>query len=60
MMPFFDAMPARDLVPLIEPTPIRLRAHYRRAGELLRELARALNRDHTSLHAESGLPGAPA
>jgi PilZ domain len=49
-------MSARDLVPLIEPTPIRLRAHYRKAGELLRELARALNRGHTSLHGESGLP----
>ncbi len=49
-------MPARDLVPLIEPTPVRLRAHYRTAGGLLRELARAMNQDHTSLHAESGLP----
>jgi hypothetical protein len=49
-------MPARDLVPLIEPTPIRLRAHYRSAGGLLRELARAMNQDHTSLRGESGLP----
>ncbi len=49
-------MSARDLVPLIEPTPIRIRAYYRSAGGLLRELARALNQDHTSLRAESGLP----
>jgi hypothetical protein len=49
-------MPARDLVPLIEPSPIRLHAHYKNAGGLLRELSRAMNQDHTSLHAESGLP----
>jgi hypothetical protein len=49
-------MPARDLVPLIEPSAIRLRAHYRTAGGLLRELARAMNQDHSSLRAESGLP----
>ncbi len=49
-------MSARDLISLIEPTPIRLRAYYRSAGGLLRELARAMNQDHTSLRAESGLP----
>lgn len=49
-------MSTRELVPLVEPTPIRLRAYYRNAGGLLRELARALNQDHTSLRAESGLP----
>jgi len=49
-------MSDRDLVPLIEPTPIRIRAYYRSAGGLLRELARALNQGHTSLRAESGLP----
>ncbi len=49
-------MSTRDLVPLIEPTPIRIRAYYKSAGGLLRELARALNQDHTNLRAESGLP----
>ena len=42
--------------PLTEPPPIRLRAYYRNAGALLRELSRALNRGRTLLRAESGLP----
>jgi hypothetical protein len=36
--------------------PIRLRALYRSAGTLLRELSRALNVGHTTLRAGSGLP----
>jgi hypothetical protein len=39
-----------------EPPPIRIRAYYRTAGALLRELSRALNRGRTLLRAESGLP----
>src|SRR5258708_37092998 len=42
--------------PSTEPPPIRLRAYYRTAGALLRELSRALNRGRTLLRAESGLP----
>jgi hypothetical protein len=42
--------------PSIEPPPIRLRAYYRTAGALLRELSRALNRGQRLLRAESGLP----
>jgi hypothetical protein len=42
--------------PSTEPPPIRLRAYYRTAGALLRELSRALNRGQTLLRAESGLP----
>ena len=42
--------------PLTEPPSIRLRAYYRNAGALLRELSRALNRGRTLLRAESGLP----
>lgn len=45
-----------NLLPLGEPSPIRLRAFYRSAGTLLRELSRALNVGHTTLRAESGLP----
>lgn len=45
-----------SLRPLSEPSPIRLRAFYRSAGTLLRELSRALNVGHTTLRAESGLP----
>jgi hypothetical protein len=42
--------------PSTESPPIRLRAYYRTAGALLRELSRALNRGRTLLRAESGLP----
>jgi PilZ domain-containing protein len=45
-----------SLRPLSEPVPIRLRAFYRSPGTLLRELSRALNRGHTTLRGESGLP----
>jgi hypothetical protein len=45
-----------SLRPLGELPPIRLRAVYRSAGTLLRELSRALNVGHTTLRAESGLP----
>jgi hypothetical protein len=44
------------MLPLSEPAPIRLRAYYQSAGALLRELSRTLNRGHTSLLADSGLP----
>ncbi len=44
------------MLPLSEPAPIRLRAYYKSAGGLLRELSRTLNRGHTSLLADSGLP----
>jgi len=44
------------MLPLSEPAPIRLRAYYKSAGALLRELSRTLNRGHTSLMADSGLP----
>ncbi len=43
------ALPASGL------PPIRLRAYYRTASTLLRELSRALNRGRTLLRAESGL-----
>src|SRR5215470_10946959 len=49
-------MPERALQPLIDAVPVRIRAFYRSAGGLLRELSRALNQEHTSLRAESGLP----
>jgi hypothetical protein len=49
-------MPERALQPLIDAVPIRIRAFYRSAGGLLRELSRALNQEHTTLRAESGLP----
>ena len=45
-----------SLWPLSEPSPIRLRAFYKSAGALLRELSRALNVGHTTLRADSGLP----
>ena len=45
-----------SLLPLRGPSPIRLRAFYRSAGTLLRELSRALNVGHTTLRAQSGLP----
>ncbi len=44
------------MLPLGEPAPIRLRAFYHSAGALLRELSRTVNRGHTSLLADSGLP----
>lgn len=44
------------LWPLSDPSPIRLRAFYKSAGALLRELSRALNVGHTTLRAQSGLP----
>lgn len=47
--------PVPGLLHLGEPAPIRLRAFYRSAGALLRELSRALNRGRTTLRAESGL-----
>jgi PilZ domain len=45
-----------SLLPLSAPAAIRLRAFYRSAGTLLRELSRALNVGHTILRADSGLP----
>src|SRR5260370_4764890 len=45
------------MVPLAPPAPIRRRASFQSAGPLLRELSRTLNRGHTSLLADSGLPG---
>ena len=44
------------MLPLGEPSPVRLRAFYHSAGALLRELSRTVNRGHTSLRADSGLP----
>lgn len=48
--------PVPGFPPFGEPAPIRLRAFYHSAGALLRGLSRALNRGHTTLRAESGLP----
>jgi hypothetical protein len=45
-----------NLIPLGDPGAIRIRAIYRSAGTLLRELSRALGRGHTVLKADSGLP----
>jgi hypothetical protein len=45
-----------NLMPLGDPGVIRIRAVYRSAGALLRELSRALGRGHTVLKADSGLP----
>jgi hypothetical protein len=47
--------PPRIARPPTGPAPIRLRAYYRTAGALLRELSSALNRGRTLLRAESGL-----
>jgi hypothetical protein len=48
--------PERSLPRLAAPGPIRIRAWFRSAGSLLRELSRALNRGRSTIRAESGLP----
>jgi len=51
-----ESVPSDTMTLYPPPAPIRLRAVYRGPESLLRELSRAVNRGHTTLRADSGLP----